>query len=598
MSLFKRIKEQKKAMAFDYETSGLRPFYPGHIIVSASVAMWGEDEAYSWPYSYPGSWDSKQLEAIRVGWGEILADPHIPKIAQNIQMERPWSKLIIGVDPQGWCLDTMVCSHVIDERPAFTGLDFQVFINWGYEYGEEISKYKSTVPGTKFNTMHKCPLNLLLPYGGLDAYFTIRLAEKQWNFPGLELSDLRPTQRAYDLFHDGVLAFSEMEEEGIPVDVKYYQDTSVKLEKRISFIEKQLLRTPEALLFKSKEGRDIKLNSPDDLKKLLFQYLGIPSTKKTILDNDSVDKDVLDSIDLPFAKDLVKKRKLDKLKATYLDGILDIQVYGRIHPNFNLHLVRTYRSSSSQPNFQNLPKRDKESMSMIRGGIIPSLGNLLIEADYGGHEIGILACYSKDPILMKERRDGKDIHQEWADFLGVSRFDGKNGFSFALIYGSYFKNIHTDLVGRGYRDLSLMKVQKAEQEFWRKYKWVKKFQEELIESYKRNGYVEMFHGFRRRGFLTRNEIINSVIQGSAFHCLLESIIKINLISKEEGWKSKLMGQIHDSIIIDCYHDELDHVVEIVKRAMTKDILINNPWIVVPLISDIKIGKINQSWSYF
>jgi DNA polymerase-1 len=235
---------------------------------------------------------------------------------------------------------------------------------------------------------------------------------------------------------------------------------------------------------------------------------------------------------------------------------------------------------------------------MIRGGIIPSLGNLLIEADYGGHEIGILACYSKDPILMKERRDGKDIHQEWADFLGVSRFDGKNGFSFALIYGSYFKNIHTDLVGRGYRDLSLMKVQKAEQEFWRKYKWVKKFQEELIESYKRNGYVEMFHGFRRRGFLTRNEIINSVIQGSAFHCLLESIIKINLISKEEGWKSKLMGQIHDSIIIDCYHDELDHVVEIVKRAMTKDILINNPWIVVPLISDIKIGKINQSWSYF
>jgi len=597
MGLFRKIKEQRKPMAFDYETSGLRPFYPGHIIVSTSVAMWGEDVAYSWPHSYPGVWDSKQLEDIRVAWGDILADPFIVKIAQNIQMERPWSKLIIGVEPQSWCLDTMVCSHVIDERPGFTGLDFQVFINWGYEYGGEISKYKNTVPGTKFNSMHKCPLNQLLPYGGQDAYFTMRLAEKQWNFPsqGYTIKEARDTQQAYNLFHKGVLAFSEMEELGIPVDVKYYQDTSVRLEKRIAFIEKQLLRTPEALLFKSKEGRDIKLGSPDDLKKLLFQYLNIPSLKKTKLDNDSVDKDVMESIDLPFAKDLVKKRKLDKLKATYLDGMLELQVDGRIHPNFNLHLVRTYRSSSSDPNFQNLPKRDKESMAMVRGGIIPSKGNRLAEADYGGHEVGIIACYSKDPVLMKERIDGVDIHKEWADFLDVSRFDGKNGFTFALFYGSYFRNIHRDLVSRGYHSLTEMRVQQAEREFWKKYKVVKKFQEGLLESYKRNGYVEMMHGFRRGGFLTRNEVINSPIQGTAFHLLLWSIIRLTQIAKDEGWKSKLIGQIHDSILTDVDDKETDHVVSTIQRVMTKDILPDHPWINIPLISEITITEIDQAW---
>jgi DNA polymerase-1 len=564
--------------------------------------MWGEDEAYSWPYSYPGSWDSRQLEAIKVAWGEILADPEIVKIAQNIQMEKPWSKLIIGVEPQGWCLDTMVCSHVIDERPGFTGLDFQVFINWGYEYGGDVAKYKTAAPGSKFNTMHKCPINQLLLYGGLDAYFTIRLAEKQWDFLGLESKEANATQNAYNLFHEGVLAFSDMEMGGIPVDVKYYQDVNVKLEKRLSFIEKQLLRTPEALLFKAKEGRDIKLSSPDDLKKLLFQYLNIPSIKKTRLDNDSVDKDVLESIDLPFAKDLVKKRKLDKLKATYIEGILNLQTDGRIHPNFNLHLVRSFRSSSNEPNFQNLPKRDKESMTMVRGGIIPSKGNRLAEADYGGHEVGIIACYSKDPVLMKERREGVDIHQEWADFLQLSgfdnkihRFDAKNSMVFALFYGSYYKNVHTDLVNKGYYDLPLMRVQKAEQEFWKKYRVVKKFQEKLLESYKSNGYVEMFHGFRRRGFLTRNEIINTPIQGTAFHLLLWSIIRITQIAKEEGWKSKLIGQIHDSILIDINVEETSHVVQTVERVMTKDILPDHPWIIIPLISEVTITEVDGAW---
>ena len=595
MGLLKKIKEQKYTIAFDYETSGIRPFHPGHNIWSTSIAVYGEDVSYAFPYSYPGWWESGQLEALKLVWGEILSNPEILKVAQNIQMEHPWSKLIIGTEPQGWYWDTMVHSHIIDERPKFTGLDFQVFMRYGYEYGGDVAKYKKTVPGSKFNTMHKCPLTSLLSYNGLDSYFTMKIATSQWSQLGDRAPEAVANNRAYELFHKGVLTFADMEEEGIPVDVEYYQDTVAKLDKRLVFIEKQLLRSPEALLFKAKEGRDINLASPDDLKKLLFQYLNLPSIKKTVLDNDSVDKDVMESLDLQFAKDLVKKRKLDKLKTTYLEGILNLQVDRKIHPNFNLHLVRTYRSSSSDPNFQNLPKRDKESMTMVRGGIIPSKGGQLIEADFGGHEVGVIACYSKDPVLLKERRDGVDIHKEWADFLQVSRFDGKNGFTFALFYGSYYKNIHADLVSRGYHDLPMMRVQKAEQEFWKKYRGVKKFQEQLIEFYKKNGYVEMFHGFRRRGFLTKNEIVNTPIQGTAFHLLLWACWKLNEIGKEEKWKAKLIGQIHDSMLINSPPNETSHVVEITKRVMTKDILVDHPWIIIPLISDISITGIDEPW---
>ena len=196
---------------------------------------------------------------------------------------------------------------------------------------------------------------------------------------------------------------------------------------------------------------------------------------------------------------------------------------------------------------------------------------------------------------MKERIDGVDIHKEWADFLGVSRFDGKNGFTFALFYGSYYKNIHADLVGRGYSDLSIMRVQQAEREFWKKYRVVKRFQEGLLESYKKNGYVEMMHGFRRGGFLTRNEVINSPIQGTAFHLLLWSIIRLTKIAKEEGWKSRLIGQIHDSILTDVDNEETSHVVATIQRVMTEDVLPEHPWIVIPLISEVTITDVDKPW---
>jgi DNA polymerase-1 len=241
-------------------------------------------------------------------------------------------------------------------------------------------------------------------------------------------------------------------------------------------------------------------------------------------------------------------------------------------------------------------------MIMVRGGIIPSKGNVLLAADYGGHEVGIIACYSKDKVLVKEREQGADIHQEWADFLQLSgfdskmlRFDAKNAFVFALFYGSYFRNIHADLVSRGYHDLPIMRVQKAEQEFWKKYRGVKKFQEELINLYKRNGYVEMMHGFRRRGFLTKNEIVNTVVQGTAFHVLLESCNILNDIRKEENWESKWIGEIHDEILGDIFPPELKYIAETTKRVMTKDVLKNNPWICIPLISELSVTEINGAW---
>ena len=614
LTVLQKILSDKPPIFFDYETSGLKPYFPGHHIWTFSVSRYDEDGAYSIPFSYPGIWDSQQLEEIRLLWTQILAHSEISKSAQNIQMERPWSKIIMGQEPEGWIWDTMVFAHIMDERPEYTSLDFQTFINFGYEYGEEISPYKEPKNGLHFNSMHECPLDDLLLYNGLDSYFLKEIAKIQWEFAGQSTKEAEYANRAYELFHRGVLAFSDSEETGIPVNVSYYQDAKVNLENRLHFLVRKVNNSPENKIFKSKSGKDLvsikkekgedKVSiSTDDLNELLYKQLGLKPSKFTALGNVSVDHSVLEELDIPFAKDIVKLRQLAKLKSTYVEGILDLQVDGRIHPNFNLNLVRTYRSSSSSPNFHNLPRKDKFAMELIRGGIIPSPGNCIIEADYGGHEIRIIACYSKDPVMTKELWEEHDIHGDWSEQLLQTdlkskkdkRFDTKNAFVFAEIYGSYFKNVWENLYSRGYTDLTMRHVQKVEHDFWKRYKATKKFQEELINSYKENCFVEMFHGFRRRGFLERNMIINTPVQGTAFHLLLWSYIRLNWLSKIEGWISRVIAQIHDSILLDAHPSEISYLVPLIKRVMTQDILPEHPWISVPLVSEVEVTEIDRPW---
>lgn len=595
MGFLKSLKERKTPFSFDYETSGLKPYFPGHSIWSMAVSLLGEQLGYSWPYSYPNHWDNVHIEQIRCIWADIMSDSEIHKSGHNIQMEHPWTIHIIGTEPQGWIWDTMVRAHVEDERTEYTSLDFQTFINWGYEYGSNIAKFKKAVPNTHFNTIHKAPLSELLEYNGLDAFFQARLAEKQMNSSKRNDKETLSTNKAYELFHKGIFCFSDMQEVGIGVNKNHYEKQKIIQEKRKLFLKKRVIQSDELRLFKTKTGRDMDIGSSDDINKLLYQFLQLTPTKLTAKGNVSSDATVLESLDLPFAKDIVKIRQIEKNETTYIDGILNAEIDGRIHPDFNLNLVQTYRSSSSNPNFHNMPRRDKASMKMIRGGIIPSPGYQILEADYGAMEVRIIACYSKDLVLLKNLREGIDIHQEWANFLGCSRFDAKNAFVFALFYGSYWKSIHTSLLERGYTNISAERVRMAEQEFWKKYKGVKKWQEEMIRFYQTYGYIEMFTGFRSRGWLTRNKLANYPIQGTAFHCLLWAAIQVNKIRRQEGWLTKLIGQIHDSLITDTYPPELNHVLEVIKRVMTQDIMKAFPWIIVPLLSEIEVAEVDQPW---
>lgn len=616
IALLDMIIRCKLTVTIDYETSNIRPYKPGNKIWSIGLTYWIEGEGYkafSFPLYYPGAWTPEQLEKIKKKFTQMLQDFNVKKIAQNIQMEESWSRGIFGTPVRGWIWDTMVNSHILDERTKFTTLDFQVFLNWGYEYGESIAPFKEAKEGAEFNRMHEAPLQDLLIYNGLDAYFTYRLKDRQLR----EIARQRLPNTPFNLFLDGIEWFADMEWEGLPINTKYYEQVYKDLTRRIGFIERKLKSGPEAQMFFKKTGTELDLASNTDISRLLFDCMGLKSVKQTAKGGNSVDVEVMDKVGIPFTKDLVKMRKLRKTQKTYILPFIKLSVNDRIHPNENLHLVRTYRSSSDTPNLHNITKRDKSAMKMVRGGIIPSPGNKICAPDYGGHEIRIIACYSKDKTLVKDIINDEDIHKRESIALGLAgcmskelmksygndpkaidklaRFDAKNSFVFAEFYGSYYVPICEDLIAKGYR-IDEQTVKEVEEEFWGRYADVRRWQYSLVDFYKAHGYVEMLHGFRRRGYLTRNKIFNSPVQGTAFHCLLWSGSRANKVRKREEWLSKFIGQIHDQIMIDLNPKEEGHVIEVVRKIMTEDIRKAHPWIIVPLKAEFEITEIDEPWS--
>ena len=133
--------------------------------------------------------------------------------------------------------------------------------------------------------------------------------------------------------------------------------------------------------------------------------------------------------------------------------------------------------------------------------------------------------------------------------------------------------------------------------FWKeRFKIYDKWKTEITNFYRDNGYIETPFGFRLTSPMSKKECTNYPIQGTAFHCLLWSFIELTKIQNERGWKSRLIGQIHDSIIVDLYPPEQNEVIETMTYVMTEKLREEHEWIIVPMEVDFEITGINEPWS--
>ena len=608
---------------FDYETTGLKPYRAGHKIHVVSFCA-NNKSAFAFPLQR--HWTALMQRQVERRWKDVLVNKS-KKAAHNISFEDVWSRVILATEPAHWHWDTMIAAHSIDNRAKYSGLKFQAFLHWGApNYDKEISPYLKNTDERGFNRIDQAPLDKLLLYGGEDSLYGHWLMCKQWPLLDPHL------MKGVDLFTEGTLTFADIQMTGINVNYDYYKDAHVELEKRIEDRKKELLQFPECQKFFKEIGRNPNLGSSEDLKLLFFTVLGHKPPKMTEKGNIAVDADVMAKIKSPLATEITNLSKVKKIDNTYIAQFLrEMDDDHRIHPFFNLGTVRTYRSSSDKPNFQNVPVRNQEAKRFSRSGIIPSPGFKILDFDYGAIEVRMGACYTHDPALITYINDpSTDMHKDTASDLFMLphskvtkelRFYTKNGFVFPEWYGSYYlncgrniwrecKNLPTGdgitltehLANKGLfdklseaEDYFIRHVKKVEKAYWEKFHVFKEWQEDWYKSYEKTGYVEYLTGFRAKGYLGRNEIVNYPFQGTAFHCLLWSVIQINAELRLNKMRSRVIAQIHDNAILDCDPDEAKEVKDLCTEVSTIRLREEFPWIIVPLTIEWEETEIDGSW---
>jgi DNA polymerase I-like protein with 3'-5' exonuclease and polymerase domains len=277
----------------------------------------------------------------------------------------------------------------------------------------------------------------------------------------------------------------------------------------------------------------------------------------------------------------------------------------------------------------NCPKRDKESRKIIRSMYKPRRGHKLVEYDFKSMEVSVAAAVTGDKNLIKYVTDpSTDMHRDLARGLFMVDDVSKNlrgiatkgPWTFAQFYGSWYKQcaagvwVEIDIPNAvdvygfdvvkhlrkcGIRDYEQWENHCAEQEYilWNEFfPDYKKWRDETFDFFKENGYVDYTNGFRYYGPATRNEVLNGPVQGPAFGIQAWAFKEMDKYMRANDYETKLIGQIHDSIIADVLPAEEGMVDKMIHKFATEEVRDHWDWITVPLVMEKDCTEVDQSWA--
>ena len=576
IELLDKMSASEKPVAFDYETNQLDPFVGVPTALLLGLAN-SKEEGFSILIPDPIP------EDLHTAIASFLTSS-VPKLAQNSMFEGLWSRKIFGVCPKNVYRDTMLAAHLLDDRRGTKGLDWLTFTTFGSDYKEEFKK------NSGFSLQADAAM---ATYNCLDVRYTVALSEYQER----KLSNC--LIKGELLYQKSVPMLTDMTWNGIKVSVERLEALRKRARATIKESEHQLLSMP-AIKETEITTRRMFSFSEDDLRTLFYKILELSPTVHTKVDGlASIGIDALresavgNDVALSYVECLAARSEWSKHLTTYIEPFLALRDSNdMLHPAFTLHTAASYRSSSRGPNAQNIPHRGQFA-GEVRKCIIPKY-DYLLERDYSGMEVRIVASVSGDINLITDLENDVDLHRLWAsriyeisedEVTDEQRFIAKNQFVFPKFYGQNWKiqcNPPLSLPSRKARRLDRM--------FWKRYSGVSKWQAKMLEDYRRKGYIELVSGFRRNGPLDILQIGNTPVQGAAFHVLLENGARLWREMNYRKMTSHMIAEIHDSLVFDIVEDELEEIVELGNEILDElpDWLPN----AVPLKGDWSIGK---SW---
>ena len=412
-----------------------------------------------------------------------------------------------------------------------------------------------------------------------DISFTLK------NILEKELKKLKLSNLFYDVELPLMHVLSDIENNGVKIDVPFLSEMAKKLSSYITETENKIFGIA---------GESFNIASPKQLGVILFDKLKIEENpKKTKSGQYSTGEEIL----LKLSKknkivDLILEfREYKKLLSTYISALPEMvsPSDGLIHTDYAQAVTATGRLSSNKPNLQNIPIRTALGRETRSAFISRNDGDFILAADYSQIELRIIAAFSGDPEMISAFQNEKDIHSITAskvfnvplnDVSSDMRRRAKE-VNFGIIYGISPFGLSQNL------DIPRSEAKEIIDSYFTEFKLVKEYMDNSIKKAKDKKYVETILGRRRylrdidsrnftlRGFAERNAI-NSPIQGSAADIIKLAMIKIDREIEKKSLKSKLILQVHDELVFDVHLPELNIVKEIVSYNMENAIQIDVP----------------------
>ncbi|HLX11176.1 MAG TPA: DNA polymerase I, partial [Bacteroidota bacterium] len=542
--LKKLVEQLKKAdlFVFDTETTSTNPLQCELIGISIAIKP---KEAWYISVDSNGSDHAIEMKTALKLLEPVFANPKIKKVGQNIKYDM-LALASHGMETKNAAFDTMIASYLL--RPDGShGVDALAAEHLQYKM---ISYDELTGSGKNKKPLREIEPAKVSEYSGQDADITLRLYE----LLNTKLSEAGLAKLGNDLEFPLVDVLADMEFTGVKIDAKFLQEFSKELEKEIEHRRKEIFRC---------SGGEFNVNSTQQLGKILFETLKLPTGKKTKT-GYSTDIMVLESlrgtheiIDL-----LLDYRMLQKLKSTYVDALQTLinPKTGRVHTSYNQTVALTGRLSSSDPNLQNIPIKTELGRSIRKAFIPGGPGMKILAADYSQIELRIMAHVSGDESLREAFVNGEDIHSTTAaKVFGVSTEDitremrrKAKEVNFGIMYGIGPFGLSTRL------HIPQAESKEIIRKYFERFPKVRQYIDDTLSSARKNGYAVTMLG-RRRFFPDINsrnanvranaerQAINMPIQGTAADMIKLAMIDIHRAIAQKKLSAKMLLQVHDEL---------------------------------------------------
>jgi DNA polymerase-1 len=390
--------------------------------------------------------------------------------------------------------------------------------------------------------------------------------------------------------HPLIDVLAAMEEIGVRIDLDYLGDMATELDKRIGILETECYEHA---------GEHINLGSPTQLRVLLYEKLGLKTTRRTKTGLSTDARALQQLVDQhPFVGKLLEYRELAKLKNTYIDALPPLvdPDDGRVHTTYDQTVAATGRLSSTNPNLMNIPVRS-DLGKQIRQAFIPEPGNLILSVDYSQIELRVMAHLSEDPILVEVFAKGEDIHSATAariyDLepagLGAKHRSVAKMVNYGLAYGMGAPGLAERL------NVPIEEARDIIDSYFEVFEGVAGFLDEVVKQAQADGFTTTMFGRRRYlpelgsgnprvRAIGERQALNAPIQGSAADIMKLAMIEVDRRLTAGDLGTKMILTVHDELVFEVPEDEQTAAADLVRGAMTEVCDMK-----VPLVVDQSFG---------